>query len=99
MIAPLARSVMLRGFWLWVLLRCAHAIVLLLADIRPSLSAGSAAVVVVLLAALLSVVDIARRGETVFFGNLGIPPRTVAAVGAAPALAMELILSLSILAR
>ena len=89
------RQVMLRGLWLWLLLRCTHAVVLLLSDMRPSLSAGSAVVAVVLLAALLSVVDVARRRETVFFGNLGIPSRTVATVGAAPAVAMELILRLS----
>lgn len=97
MIAPLVRQVMLRGLVLWLLLRCTHAVVLLLADMRPSPSAGSGAVAVVLLAALLSVVDIARRRETVFFGNLGIPPQTVAAVGAAPAAAMELVLLLPIL--
>ena len=94
MIATLVRQVMLRGLVLWLLLRCTHAVVLLMAGMRPSLSAGSAMVPVVLLAALLSLVDIARRRETVFLGNLGIPARTVAAVGAAPAAAMEIILLL-----
>ena len=83
---------MLRGLWLWMLLRCTHTVVLLLGDVRPTLSAGRATLAVVVLAALLSVVDVARRRETVFFGNLGVPSRTVAAVGAVPAVAMELIL-------
>lgn len=99
MIAPLVHQVMLRGLWVWVLLRCTHAVVLLLNDLRPTLSAGSDTLAVVLLAALLSVVDIARRRETVLFGNLGIPRRTVAAVGAVPAAAMELALWLPILGR
>ena len=99
MIAPLVRQLMLRGLWIWLLLRCTHAVVLLLARIHPTPSAGLAIVPVVMLAALLSIVDIARRRETVFFGNLGVPQSTVAAVGAAPAAAMELLLGLPILAR
>ena len=97
--ASLTRQVTLRGLWLWLLMRCAQAVFLLLSGIRPTPSAGGAVVVVVALAALLSVLDVARRRETVFFGNLGIPLQRVAAVGAVPAAAMELVLLLPIFDR
>lgn len=88
------RALLWRQCGVWVLARLVFLVVLALAaDGPPEVAAASnawhAQPAVVLLSIALGVVELARRGERVLLGNLGINRRHLAVVLATPPVVAE----------
>jgi hypothetical protein len=82
----------LRAAAIWVGARAMVALFGSLAGIRLVPSAPRDVIVMVLVVAALAALELRRRGELLFFANLGIAPEVLLALGGAVALVLELAL-------
>jgi hypothetical protein len=101
--ARVTNAYLRRGVSLWILVRLFASAVILLGSSDRMLSAMAAelagiwrtgSVGFVLAVFLLAHVDVRMRKERALIANLGFPVGVIAAVGSAPALAGEILISL-----